>query len=286
MLELAANTAEAVRYEEAQRLPDENGNVLSSQSEFAPHLKPAQLEEALAQPASRVLAGKLEVSTHNPMEAYVLVEGPHAVEKVFVFGRAAMNRGVHGDRVAVEILPKAHWRTPQSDRLLVHYTQDEDEHQHESESDADEQVPGAIPTGQVVGIISRSPRYHVATVIASTVNGGDDYALAVPMDVRLPKVRLRSQRLDALLDKRLKVVIDSWAADSSYPNGHYVGILGAPGSLQTELSALLVDNEVEEAPFSEAALACLPSVTNARSTLKAVVWPNVQQLKDQPDVGC
>ncbi|GMF43004.1 unnamed protein product [Phytophthora fragariaefolia] len=262
LLELAANTAEAVRYEEAQRLPDENGNVVGSQAEFAPHLKPAQLEEALAQRSSRVLAGKLEISAFNPMEAYVIVEGPHAVEKVFVFGRAAMNRGVHGDRVAVEILPKAHWRAPKSDRLLVHYTQDEDQHQHESESagsEVDEQEPGAIPTGQVVGIISRSPRYHVATVIASTVNAGDDYALAVPMDIRLPKVRLRSQRLDALLDKRLKVVIDSWAADSSYPNGHYVGILGASGSLQTELSALLVDNEVEEAPFSEAALACLPS---------------------------
>ncbi|KUF97259.1 Non-canonical poly(A) RNA polymerase [Phytophthora nicotianae] len=260
LLELAANTAEAVRYEESQRLPDENGNVIGSQSEFVPHLKPAQLEEALAQQSSRFLAGKLEVSTHNPMEAYVLVEGPQAVEKVFVFGRAAMNRGVHGDRVAVEMLPKAHWRAPQSDRLLVHYTQDEErEHESESVDETDEQEPGAIPTGQVVGILSRSPRYHVATVIASTVNAGDDYALAVPMDQRLPKVRIRSQRLDALLDKRLKVVIDSWASDSSYPNGHYVGILGAPGSLQTELSALLVDNEVEEAPFSEAALACLPS---------------------------
>ncbi|KAF1795770.1 DIS3-like exonuclease 1 [Phytophthora cactorum] len=261
LLELAANTAEAVRYEEMQRLPDENGNVIGSQAEFAPHLKPAQLDEALAHPSSWILAGKLEVSSHNPMEAYVLVEGPHAVERVFVFGRAAMNRGVHGDRVAVEMLSKAHWRAPQSDRLLVHYTQDEErEHESESvESEVDEQESGAIPTGQVVGILSRSPRYHVATVIASTVNAGDDYALAVPMDQRLPKVRIRSQRLDALLDKRLKVVIDSWATDSSYPNGHYVGILGAPGSLQTELSALLVDNEVEEAPFSEAALACLPS---------------------------
>ncbi|KAF4041298.1 RNB domain-containing protein [Phytophthora infestans] len=260
LLELAANTAEAVRYEEAQRLPDECGNVVGSQSEFLPHLKPVQLEEALAHSSSRILAGKLEVSTHNPMEAYVLIEAPHAVEKVFVFGRAAMNRGVHGDRVAVEILPKAHWRAPQSDRLLVHYTQDEErERESDSVEEAGEQECGAIPTGQIVGILSRSPRYHVATVIASTVSTGDDYALAVPMDQRLPKVRIRSQRLDALLDKRLKVVIDSWAADSSYPNGHYVGILGTPGSLQTELSALLVDNEVEEAPFSEAALACLPS---------------------------
>ncbi|KAK1930635.1 DIS3-like exonuclease 1 [Phytophthora citrophthora] len=262
LLELAANTAEALRYEEIQRRPDENGNVLSSQAEFTPHLKLSQLEDLLAQRSSQILAGKLEVNTHNPMEAYVLVEGPQAIEKVFVCGRPGMNRGVHGDRVAVEMLPKAYWRAPQSDRLLVHYSQDENERKLESEGVeevVDEHEPGAIPTGQVVGILSRSPKYHVATVIASTVNAGDDYALAVPMDQRLPKVRIRSQRLDVLLDKRLKVVIDSWAVDSTYPNGHYVGILGAPGSLQTELSALLVDNEVEEAPFSEAALACLPS---------------------------
>ncbi|RMX68332.1 hypothetical protein DD238_004452 [Peronospora effusa] len=262
LIELAANTSEALRREEMQRSPDENGNVVSVQAEFAPHLKRAQLNELMAQSLSRILAGKLEVSTHNPAEAYVLVEGPHAIEKVFVFGRAAMNRGVHGDRVAIEMLPKAHWRAPQSDRLLVHYAPDENKHEHESESvesDHDEKKDGAIPTGQVVGILSRSSKYHVATIIASTVNAGDDYALAVPMDQRLPKVRLRSQRLDALLDKRLKIVIDSWAPDSSYPNGHYVGILGVSGSLQTELSALLVDNEVEEAPFSEAALACLPS---------------------------
>ncbi|CAH0476675.1 unnamed protein product [Peronospora belbahrii] len=260
LLELAANTAEAIRHDEAQRLPDKSAKMAISQAEFAPHLKRAQLNELLAQSFSQVVAGKLEVSSHNPVEAYVLVEKPHAIEKVFVFGRAAMNRGVHGDRVAVKMLPKAHWRAPQSNWLLVHYTQDEIEHESEIvESENDKQEPGAIPTGRIVGILSRSLRYHVATINALTVNVGDDYALAVPMDRRLPKIRLRSQRLDALLDKRLKIVIDSWASDSLYPNGHYVGILGASGILQTELSALLVDNEVEEAPFSEAALACLPS---------------------------
>ncbi|RLN97952.1 hypothetical protein BBJ28_00008632 [Nothophytophthora sp. Chile5] len=266
LLELAVNTAEAVRFEEAQRLPDDEGNVAGSQSEFAPHLLRTQLQELMDQPSPRVLAGKLEVNAYNPMEAFVLVEGARsmAIEKVLVFGRAAMNRGVHGDRVAVEMLPKTQWRAPQSDRMLVHYTQDEVQDQGgvedvEAEEKAQVEETGALPTGQVVGILSRSPRYHVATVLASSVSAGDDYALAVPMDLRLPKIRLRSQRLDVLLDQRLKVVIDNWAADNSYPNGHYVGVLGAPGSLQTELSALLVDNEVEEAPFSEGALACLPS---------------------------
>ncbi|KAI9906029.1 hypothetical protein PsorP6_014088 [Peronosclerospora sorghi] len=261
MLELAANTAEAVMFEENQRLTHKIGDVLSLRAEFTPHMTIAQLNELLTQPFSQVLSGKLEVCTHNPMEAYVLVEKPHAIEKVFVFGRAAMNRGVHEDYVAVKMLPKTQWRAPQSNLLLLHYVQDETYHDQQSKSieqETDNVELEAIPTGQVVGILRRSTRYHVATIVASTVNAGDDSALAVPMDQRLPKVRLRSQRLDVLVGKRLKIVIDGWAADST-PNGHYVGILGASGNLQTELSSLLVVNEVEETPFSEAALACLPT---------------------------
>ncbi|KAI9910699.1 hypothetical protein PsorP6_010295 [Peronosclerospora sorghi] len=109
MLESAANTAEAVMVEENQRLTHKIGDVLSLRAEFAPHMTSAQLNELLTQPFSQVLAGKLEVSTHNPMEAYVLVEKPHAIEKVLVFGRAAMNRGVHEDYVAVKMLPKTQW---------------------------------------------------------------------------------------------------------------------------------------------------------------------------------
>ncbi|KAI9920398.1 hypothetical protein PsorP6_015489 [Peronosclerospora sorghi] len=86
ILELAANTAEAVMFEENQRLTQKIGDVLSLRSEFAPHMTSVQLNELLTQPFSQVLAGNLEVSTHNPMEAYVLVAKPHAIEKVLVFG--------------------------------------------------------------------------------------------------------------------------------------------------------------------------------------------------------
>ncbi|TDH73525.1 uncharacterized protein CCR75_007034 [Bremia lactucae] len=262
LLELATNAADAVEYEQAHRCPDEKGNIIGRASEFKPHLKVAMINDLLAQPSSQILAGKLEVSRHNPMEAYVVVDGPQAIDKVFVCGRVAMNRGVHGDRVAVEAFHSSMWRTPQSDHMLVHYTQDEHEHELESgsiEFRENKHKLRTIPTGHVVSILSRSPKQHVATIIASTVNAGDDYALAVPMDWRLPKIRIRSQRLDVLIDKRLRVVIDSWAIDSLYPNGHYVGVLGPAGSLQTELSALLVDHDVDQSPFCEAALACLPS---------------------------
>lgn len=263
--ELAFNTAEAIVWWGERRAVDENGNVIAN-GEFAPHLPPSKLEELAA--TGKLWKGKLEVSSHNPMESFVVIEGKTTaqMEKVFVFGREDMNRGVHGDQVVVQLLPKEHWRTPQSDQMLVHYVPDEMESDGKRGKERgafineEGNAPSSqmIPTGYVVGVQQRSSRYHVATILSSTVGANDDYGLAIPMDNRIPKVRIRSQRMDALVDKRLKVVIDHWAVDSMYPNGHYVGVLGETGSLSTELSALLVQNEIEEAPFSEAALACLP----------------------------
>lgn len=266
--ELAFNTAEAIVWWAERRVVDEIG-VAVANAEFTPHLPLSKLSELVA--TGKLLKGKLDVSLHNPMESFVVVDGKTKtgdVDKVFIYGREDMNRGVHGDQVVVQLLPKENWRTPQSDRMLVHYTADESDSggkslntQRSKDTDDDTGIMSSskvIPTGYVVGVLQRSPRFHVATILSSTVGANDDYGLAIPMDNRIPKVRIRSQRMDTLVDKRLKVVIDHWAVDSMYPNGHYVGVLGETGSLSTELSALLVQNEIEEAPFSEAALACLP----------------------------
>lgn len=269
--ELAFNTAEAVEWWAERNVADEHGVVAVASAEFAPHYAAPKLQELLATRA--VLSGRLDVSAHNPMEAFVIVDDrkASAIQRVLVYGREDMNRGVHGDHVVVELLPREDWRSPQSDRMLVHYTPDESgsdgakARSHKdgpSASDDSGQAstvsaPG-VPTGYVVGVLARSPRFHVATVLSSTVGVGDDHGLAIPMDNRIPKVRIRSQRMDALVDKRLKVVIDHWPLDSMYPSGHYVSVLGETGSLATELSALLVQNDIEEAPFSEGALAFLP----------------------------
>ncbi|GAB9464220.1 Dis3-like exonuclease [Globisporangium polare] len=267
--ELAFNTAEAIVWWAERHAVDENG-VAAVNAEFTPHLPLSKLSELVT--TGKLLKGKLDVSLHNPMESFVVVEGKTKtgdMDRVFIYGREDMNRGVHGDQVVVQLLPKENWRTPQSDRMLVHYTADETDSggkalstqrsKDGSEEDSSTMSSSkAIPTGYVVGVLQRSSRFYVATILSSTVGANDDYGLAIPMDNRIPKVRIRSQRMETLVDKRLKVVIDHWAVDSMYPNGHYVGVLGETGSLSTELSALLVQNEIEEAPFSEAALACLP----------------------------
>lgn len=277
-LELAVNTADAIR--EWQQLQLESGGA---SGEFPPHLPPAQLDEKVK--SGELLRGKLDVSSHNPNEAFVRVDTSAlsvvggvamTIDRVFVEGRVAMNRGIHGDEVVVRLLPPSEWKAPRSERVLVHYAVEDGDNKPRSDEDegspGDEDAqaaggqrrlssssPAVVPTSAVVGVTRRSSQFFVATVLASTVNPGDDYALAIPMDKRIAKIRIRSQHMDTLLDKRLKVVVDHWPMDSMYPNGHYTAVLGETGNLSTELSAILVENEIEEVPFCEAALACLPA---------------------------
>lgn len=45
--------------------------------------------------------------------------------------------------------------------------------------------------------------------------------------------------------------IDSWESTSLYPNGHFVRVLGRIGDLEGEIAAILVENSICAAPFSE-----------------------------------
>lgn len=55
--------------------------------------------------------------------------------------------------------------------------------------------------------------------------------LCIPLDRRLPKVRLRSRQLHRLLGCRLVVRIDGWERGSNYPHGHLLRVLGPVNDL-------------------------------------------------------
>lgn len=54
-----------------------------------------------------------------------------------------------------------------------------------------------------------------------------------------------------LQEYRVVVRIDSWESTSVYPNGHFVRVLGRIGDLEGEIAAILVENSISVAPFSE-----------------------------------
>ncbi|XP_063268304.1 DIS3-like exonuclease 1 isoform X3 [Prinia subflava] len=57
---------------------------------------------------------------------------------------------------------------------------------------------------------------------------------------------------------RVVVRIDSWESTSLYPNGHFVRVLGRIGDLEGEIAAILVENSICAAPFSEIQMREMP----------------------------
>ena len=81
----------------------------------------------------------------------------------------------------------------------------------------------------------------------------------VPMDVRIPKLRIPTRSSRNYVAKRLKIEVTSWEQGNAFPAGHCLEILGDIGDLETEIRALLIENQVELEPFSAQARSCLPS---------------------------
>ena len=161
-----------------------------------------------------------------------------ATVSVELSGAGAMNRAIHGDTVAVEV----------------------------TEGDATGADDDASPArGRVVCVLRRGWRALVATVgtsDAATSNEGREVAvLAIPMDARLPKLRLRTRQHAALAGHRLVVEYDRWDVDSQYPEGHYVRDIGLAGDVEAEVDALMVESQMEPhmRTYPEAAMAALPS---------------------------
>ena len=61
-----------------------------------------------------------------------------------------------------------------------------------------------------------------------------------------------------LVGKRLVVQLDAWPAAGRHPEGHLVRVLGALGDREAETAAVLLEHDVEAAPFSAAVHACVP----------------------------
>ncbi|XP_061227155.1 DIS3-like exonuclease 1 isoform X2 [Neopsephotus bourkii] len=138
-----------------------------------------------------------------------------------------------------------------------------------------------MPTGKVVGIIQRNWRDYVVTFPSreeSQPQGRNaQKVLVTPWDYRIPKIRISTQQAEALQDYRVVVRIDSWESTSLYPNGHFVRVLGRIGDLEGEIAAILVENSICVAPFSEIQMSEMP-VSSSKNPWKVSPEEEKQRL--------
>ena len=225
--------------------------------------------------------GVFNVSPYNYLEGSIHV--PTFEKSLLIIGRENSNRAVSGDVVVVEVLPKDQWKAPSS-KILEEEVVNKNDNADADDGEAviTEQERRALqdevkrthgksaegrpqPTAKIVGVIKRNWRQYVGHIDRDSVKSSTKQSRAqqtvflIPMDKRIPKIRIRTRQAGELLGKRLLVTIDSWDRESRYPVGHFVRSLGELETKGAETEALLLEYDVQYRPFPKTVLDCLPA---------------------------
>ncbi|GKY95817.1 DIS3 mitotic control [Mayamaea pseudoterrestris] len=211
---------------------------------------PEQIQVGLQ--AKQLFRGRLNVTKENPREAFVAGD---SIQYYIDKQRGHFQKAFHGDMVIIQPLSEDEWGRPVGKHRIVQLRDDDDE--NDALADSDLTIP-PVPSARVVAIHEPSRRIFIATMV-NVPRDNESHVLVVPMDVRIPKIRVHSKFWRSYHGKRLKIQVEGWDDGSTYPSGRCVEVLGAIGDLETELTALLLENQVELDPFSVAALSCLPA---------------------------
>ena len=221
--------------------------------------------------SGKLIQGRMYVNKyHSEKEAFICRRNTTAEsnksssEDILIAGNLDRNRAIHGDIVAIQMLPKSQWKSKinklskkNSDDETA--ADDENEYQHEEiwEKRAD-----VCPTGKVVAIMQRKWKSYPASFPRkdNSLTSGQQRILVVPYDRCIPKIRIATSQAASFIGRRIVVKIDNWPRNSKYPNGHFVRELGKIGDLDAELESILVEHDIYDCtiPFSKGILNEMP----------------------------
>lgn len=262
---------------EAREARDSKGPV--GQLFYPEYLSMSKLMTGLR--AGNYHQGIFNVSPYNYLEASVKV--PAFNRPLLILGRDNSNRAISGDVVVIEILPQDQWKSP-STKIVDEEAVTRNDNPDSEETEAvvsqnelkalQEEVKKAHgknsegkpqPTARVVGMIKRGWRQYVGHVDSGSTSSQaasgrrQQTVFVLPMDKKVPKIRVRTRQAGDLIGQRILVTIDSWERDSRYPSGHFIRSLGELETKGAETEALLLEYDVQYKPFPKSVLDCLPS---------------------------
>lgn len=249
--------------------------------------------------------GIFNVSTYNYLEGSVHV--PAFDKSLLILGRENSNRAVSGDVVVVQVLPQDQWKAP-STKIIEEETVNKNdnaeaedgenvipERERKALQEEVKRVHGQTaegkpqPTARIVGVAKRNWRQYVGHIDRDSVRSGSKSSrtqqtvFLVPMDKRIPKIRIRTRQAGELLGQRILATIDTWDRDSRYPVGHFVRSLGELESKGAETEALLLEYDVQYKPFPKTVLDCLPVEGHdwkVPASLEDPGWKGRRDLRD------
>ena len=234
-----------------------------SETEYTEHVPQAALKAGIL--SGLYVKGVMRVNKYQSQsEAFVTPGSVHVQKKVnsddiVVHGMIHRNRAIHGDTVAIEVLPKAMWRKHDAKEAkdAVDGMPEGASTNPGTGEEASKETP--TPTGRVVGVIgARGWRSFVATLDENTAATKGSKVIVVPMEPCIPKIRIATSNVGALANKRIVVRIDDWPVTSRWPQGHFVKVLGDIGDVNTETAAILIEHQISATAFSPGSLDELP----------------------------
>ncbi|XP_019715873.1 exosome complex exonuclease RRP44-like [Hippocampus comes] len=242
---------------------DDKNDIASSRVLFPEHLPLSRIQAGIK--SGSFLQGTFKASRDNYLEAKVFIQKDEEDgTEVLIQGLQHLNRAVHQDVVAVQLLPRSQWAAPSSVMLqdVGSAKDDTTTEEEEQEEDALISCGGDVdrkPTGKIVGIIKRNWRPFCGMLNISQIKESTRH-LFTPADRCIPRIRIETRQASTLAGQRIMVAIDGWPKDSRYPNGHFVRTLGVAGEKETEEEVLLLEHDVPHQAFSQAVLSFLPKM--------------------------
>ncbi|KAG5262197.1 hypothetical protein AALO_G00293290 [Alosa alosa] len=241
---------------------DDQNEMTSSKIIFPEHLPLSQIQTGIK--SGKYIQGTFRANRDNYLEGTVFVhgEGDESTE-ILLQGLQKLNRAVHQDLVAVELLPRDDWVAPSAVVLQDDGGKGEDDEEEEDEEKKLQTKKvhrdAMKPTGRVVGIIKRNWRPYCGMLNVSQIKESTRH-LFTPADRRIPRIRIETRQAATLAGQRIMVAIDGWPKNSRYPKGHFMKSLGNAGDKETETEVLLLEHDVPHLPFSQKVLSFLPKM--------------------------
>uniref|UniRef100_A0A3Q2EDR2 Protein DIS3 homolog n=1 Tax=Cyprinodon variegatus TaxID=28743 RepID=A0A3Q2EDR2_CYPVA len=192
---------------------EDKNEIASSKILFPEHLPLSKIQAGIK--SGSFIQGTFRASRDNYLEATVFVQGEgEDSNEVLIQGLQNLNRAVHQDVVAVQLLPKNQWVAPSSVVLQDEGAAKDDD----VDGDEEEKLVNSMKaTGKVVGIIKRSWRPFCGMLNVSQIKESTRH-LFTPADRRIPRIRIETRQASTLAGQRIMVAIDGWPKDSRYPN--------------------------------------------------------------------